>query len=56
MRIVVMQSEEYHQKCGRTDHHETREYTVNIIPNTVNRGNTLLLTTKIKVLELIRDF
>ena len=46
MRIVVMPSEEYHQNCGRTDYRETREYTVNIIPKAVYRGNTLLLTAK----------
>jgi hypothetical protein len=43
MRIVVVPSEEYRRKCGNTDYHETREYTVNIIPMVPRRGNILLL-------------
>jgi hypothetical protein len=46
MRIVVMPSEEYHRKCGHTDYRETREYTVNIIPKTINPGNMFLLITE----------
>ena len=43
MRILVMPSEEYRKKCGNTDYRETREYTINIIPRTAYRGNTLIL-------------
>jgi hypothetical protein len=43
MRIVAVPSEEYRKKCGTTDYRETREYTINIIPRTIHRGNMLLL-------------
>ena len=46
MRIVVIPSEEYRQKCGSTDYRETREYTVNVVPKVAHRGNVLFLVTK----------
>ncbi|CAF1132089.1 unnamed protein product, partial [Didymodactylos carnosus] len=38
VRVVVMPSEEYHKKCGKTDYREIREYTFNIIPRTTYGG------------------
>lgn len=38
MRIVVIPSEEYHRKCGRSDYREIREYTVNIISKGIPQG------------------
>ena len=39
MRIVVVPSEEYNNKCGRSSYREVREYSVNIIPRSTYRGN-----------------
>lgn len=50
MRVVVMPSEEYHRKCGRSDYKEIREYTFNIIPRvavaTTYGGKFFEFTTK----------
>jgi len=40
VRIVLTPSEEYQDKCGRTDKKEVREYTFNIIPRTETRTIT----------------
>ena len=41
IRVVVMPSDEYRRKCGKTDYQETREYTFNIIPRAVTHGGKL---------------
>jgi hypothetical protein len=39
MRIRLMRSEAYQKQCGKTEHSETREYTVNIIQRKRCQGN-----------------
>lgn len=38
MRLTVIPNEEYQRECGTTEHKETREYTVNIVPKSTYPG------------------
>lgn len=40
-KIQMIRSEDYVNKCGKSDHNETREYTINIIPKVQDTGNRI---------------